>query len=194
MTVTPDTSSPATGSRRRPTPSLLLGPYYPVDAPGDGGEDLWHTDALHAGVRRLTLSGRVEAMDGTPVVDARVELWHADQEGRYRHPSAGSAAAPDPAFIGYGSTRTDAHGDFVFRSLVPGAYIEGATRRAPHLHLQVTGRWDRLVTQGFLPGGGQPIEDRWFAAIERRDLLIPEIVQDDPDHLALRWTLVVRNG
>lgn len=187
-------ASPTAGTARRTTPGLLLGPFYPLDPPCDGGPRLWLADAVPPGARRLALRGRVESLAGDPVVGARVELWHADPWGRYRHPSAPGAEHVDPAFAGYGVATTDADGRFAFDSLEPGGYLEGTTRRAPHLHVQVTGRFDRLVTQVAVTGASREPEDRWFAAASRPWQLRPAVVRDDPDLLLLEWTAVVRRG
>ncbi|MEO6746742.1 MAG: hypothetical protein ABIS28_15640 [Caldimonas sp.] len=171
----------------RRTPGLLLGPYYPLDRPADAGSTLWSGPAP-IGARCLHLEGCVRSGDGTPLPEARIEMWQADPAGRYRHPSARDPTAVLDGFAGYGATRSGADGRFVFRSLVPGAYREGATLRAPHLHLQITGRHDRLVTQLFLRGDVRNGADRWFSAIVHADRLLPDVVQDDADLLALRWT------
>ncbi|MEO7708427.1 MAG: hypothetical protein ABIS28_07845 [Caldimonas sp.] len=179
-------SIPPTALSRR-TPGLLLGPYYPLEPPVDAGTDLW-TGAVPIHARRLQLECHVRSGAGTPLPDARIEMWHADPGGRYRHPSARDTAAVLDGFTGYGAAHGDADGRCVFRSLVPGAYLEGTTLRAPHLHLQITGRHDRLVTQLFLPGDARNGEDRWYCAVVRPDRLLPEVVQDDVELLSLRWT------
>lgn len=186
---------PAPLARERlPTPSMVLGPYYPLQPAGPIGTELWHGAARPADVRRLELVGRVDTLAGVPVTGARVELWHADPTGRYRHPSAPDGDRLDPSFRGYGAAVTDAEGRFAFSSVVPGRYVEAGTRRAPHLHLQITGRADRLVTQLFVPGSVGLREDRILAAASRPDALIPDVVHDDDDLLSLHWTAVVRIG
>ena len=63
-----DDPSCAAGARRplRRTPSLLLGPYYPL-ANAAAGQKLWSGSALPAGARRLRLDGRVVDLLGQPV-------------------------------------------------------------------------------------------------------------------------------
>ena len=171
----------------RRTPSLLLGPYYPLAASEDAGTELFRGTAP-SGTRRLRLEGRVQRLDGTPLPDVRIELWHADPAGRYPHPSAWEAEAVLAGFTGYGTTRSDAAGRFAFTSLVPGGYREGTTFRAPHLHLQLSGRADRLVTQLFLPGDARNDADRWYRAVVHPERLLPTVVRDDAESLDLHWT------
>lgn len=186
---------------RRRTPGLLLGPYYPLATAGSGTQ-LWQGDTVPAGARRLRLDGCVVDRQGRPLAGVEVELWQADPAGRYRHPSAPETDQVPPGFAGHGRTRTDAAGAFRFDSLVPGAYADAIRERAPHLHLQLTGRVDRLVTQLFLPGDAGNQADHWFRSLRRPDLLTAEIVPaatpavDGPlaDTLHLRWTAVLGNG
>ena len=71
--------------------------------------------------RRITLIGSVTDGDGNPVTDAAVELWQAD-------PPA------DERFPGFGRSRTDDAGGFLFRTLKPGPVPgRGNAQQAPHL-------------------------------------------------------------
>lgn len=186
-------NEPLTGHR---TPGLLLGPFYPVATARSGASaDLWDDDApLPAGARRLRLKGQVIDVRARPVAAALVEIWHADHEGRYRHPSAPDHEHVPSGFAGYGCTRCDAEGQFVFRSLAPGGYLAGDVHRAPHVHVQVTGESDRLVTQVFLPSHPVNGQDRWYRAVARPELLTAHVVHDDADVLELAWTIVLARG
>lgn len=184
----------STPTRHRPTPGLILGPFYPVQQAVDADHRLWRGDALPAGARRLRLEGRVLTVDGDAVTGARVELWHADHLGRYPHPSAADHASVDPRFTAYGCTGTDAVGGFAFDSLVPGAYAGPDVRRARHLHLQVTGRLDRLVTQLFLPDDPGREADHWYRAAARPEMLVATRLASDADHLHLQWTALLNRG
>lgn len=185
-------------AERRATPGVILGPFYPV-APAAAGDALWRPAAAPAEatatarVQPLEVHGRVLTTDGVPVAGALVEAWQADERGRYRHPSAGPAPA-DPGFIGYGAVHTDAAGAFRFDTLRPGHYGDGALRRAPHIHFQVTGRCDRLVTQMFFPDEPSNADDRLFAASRHPEALLASVVRNSPARMVLRWEIVLRTG
>ena len=176
------------------TPALLLGPFYPVQQPVDASSELWRGAAVPLGTRRLQLSGRVVDTAGRALPAARVELWHADPAGRYPHPAAPSPDEVVVRFVGYGSVLADADGRFGFGSVVPGAYATAEARRAPHLHLQITTRAQRLVTQLFLPRHPANADDRWFNAARQPELLTAEALVDDPSTLHLTWTAVLMLG
>jgi protocatechuate 3,4-dioxygenase, beta subunit len=173
------------------TPGLLLGPYYPLQVPMGADADLWRGDTLPVGARHLRFEGQVLTHEAAPVPNAHVELWQADQCGRYRHASAPEHTRVATDFVGYGSTCCDAQGRFVFRSLVPGTYADGDVMRAPHLHVQITGRFDRLVTQIFLPGDERNRWDRWYRAVANPERLLPQVVRDDASGLHLHWTVFI---
>ena len=96
------------------TPSQTVGPYFTL-----GLED---SNELLAGGLRLT--GRVLDGAGEPVPDAMVELWQADEDGRYR-----------PGF-GWGRSGCDEDGRYWFTTSKPGP-VEG---QAPHVTLMVFAR------------------------------------------------------
>ena len=156
--------------------------------------DLWRGDTLPVRSRHLRLEGQVLTHDELPVPHACIELWHADPAGRYRHASAPGHTQVAAGFAGYGVTHGDAQGRFVFRSLVPGPYSDGVVVRAPHLHAQVTGRFDRLVTQIFLPGDERNHSDRWYRAVTHPERLVPQVIRDDAEGLHLQWTVFIARG
>ncbi len=180
---------------RQPTPGLILGPFYPLDPPEHAGADIWLPE--QAGFDRrlpVELAGRVLDRFGDAVGNARVEIWHADEDGRYAHPSAPPPAPLDAGFRGYASLRTGDDGCYRFRTFKPGAYGDGGRRRAPHIHFQVTGRYDRQVTQMFFPGEALNAEDHWFRCTRRAHELLPRIVGAGTDRLHLAWDIVLYTG
>jgi Tripartite tricarboxylate transporter family receptor/Dioxygenase len=160
----------------RCTPSLILGPFYPPHPPVHAGSTLWAPAPGHS--RRLQLveiGGRVINAAGMAVCDALVEIWQADECGRYGHPGAPQPAPADPTFARYGALRTDACGLYRFHTLKPGAYGDGAKRRAPHVHFQVTGLQDRLVTQMFFPDEPLNAGDHWYRSVKRPQDLVARV-------------------
>ena len=177
------------------TPNLILGPFYPVNPPADAGADLFSGFSERApGRQPMTLGGQVLNRAGQAVPNALVEIWQADESGRYAHTSAPPPAPADARFTGYGALRTDANGSYQFRTIRPAAYLENGQQRAPHIHFQVTGQHDRLITQMFFPDEPLHVSDHWFRAVTRPLQLLAKRVPNDKEPLHLQWDIILRTG
>ncbi len=192
-------------NRYHVTAAEIMGPYYPLMRPMDEDADLTRIagQAGRALGRVFDLHGRIIDTAGTPVVGAKVEMWQANSHGRYAHRSDPNIAAPlDPAFQGFGRQDSDRHGLFRFRTIVPGPYpvIDGQDRwiRAPHVHFDIRGRHDRLVTQIYFSGQPLNASDRLHHALspEERDTvtltLQPSDIAGEPEQGL--WTVVLASG
>ncbi|HXF45772.1 MAG TPA: intradiol ring-cleavage dioxygenase [Burkholderiaceae bacterium] len=155
-----------------PTPTQTLGPFYPrspAQRPLQIDADLLTV----AGGRVLTkgtplyLTGRVLSRTGEPLAQALVEIWQCDANAVYHHPDGGAEDERDPAFQGYGQTRTGADGTFHFRTIEPVPY----PGRTPHIHVRVqAARHGTLATQLYLPnhpGNERDFLYRRMSAAER---------------------------
>ena len=126
------------------TPADAEGPFYPVEIPEDGDNDLLRVIGRDkpAPGRLAYLHGRVMDRAGARIDGARVEIWQCDHGGVYHHP--GDPGTPDQDFQGWGAMVTDRQGGYHFRTMRPVPY----TGRTPHIHFRVTaGGFDRLTTQ-----------------------------------------------
>lgn len=139
------------------TLSEITGPVY-----GDG--DIAETDndltRQHTGEplgERVIVRGRVLDDSGRPVPHSLIEIWQANAAGRYRHKKDDHSAPLDPNFTGAGRTLTDAHGDYQFVTIKPGAYPwenHANAWRPAHIHFSLFGPAfaTRLITQMYFPG------------------------------------------
>jgi protocatechuate 3,4-dioxygenase alpha subunit len=90
---------------------------------------------------RIRIEGRVLDGDGAGVPDAVLEVWQANQHGRYNHPSDDRDLPLDPGFTGYGRIATQSDGQFCFTTIKPGAVPFDRRRlQAPHIAVAVLGR------------------------------------------------------
>ena len=106
---------------------------------------------------RIIVSGRVLDEDGRPAAHTLIEVWQANAAGRYRHNVDQHNAPLDPNFEGSGHSLTDAHGNFRFITIRPGAYPwrnHYNAWRPAHIHFSVFGPAfaTRLITQMYFPG------------------------------------------
>jgi protocatechuate 3,4-dioxygenase, alpha subunit len=83
-----------------------------------------------------------------------LEIWQADEEGRFPHPDDPRHAECDPGFTGFARSATDADGRYRFVTIVPGRVpsADGALQ-APHAVVSVFARGllDRVVTRVYFP-------------------------------------------
>lgn len=159
------------------TPANILGPYYLPGVPWRADGKLY-VKPLGEGAELLTVSGRVtEAQDGSPVADAELDVWQADEHGVYDF---------SDAYHLRGKVKTDAEGRYRFETIVPAPYEipkEGPTGelmrllgrhhfRPAHIHMIVrVGGEERLVTQVF-PAGGAYLDSDVAEAV-KESLVVP---------------------
>ena len=126
------------------TPSQTVGPYFAYGlTPEQYGYE--YLDSLADGkVRdddtegmRIRVEGRVFDGNGDIVNDAMIEIWQADAQGRYAHPS--DARSSNSSFKGFGrlGTGTDPQNRYIFDTVKPGPIGDGS---APHINVIVFAR------------------------------------------------------
>jgi len=184
------------------TPGEILGPFYPVIKRVDQAADLTVIPGKpgRAAGQIIHVMGRILNVDGRPVRGARVELWQANTYGRYTHPSDTNPAPLDPSFEGFAVQSTDAEGRYRFKTIKPGAYPATADwMRPPHLHFEVTGKINRLVTQMYFPG--EPLNDKDILLRQvraNRDgtiaKVLPPTADVEPDSRIVVWDIVLDKG
>ena len=160
------------------TPEQILGPFYPLK-PLDQNADLTRVTGRpgRAEGQVLTVMGRVLNLKGEPVRNAKVELWQANAHGRYAHPSDTNPAPLDPNFEGSAALTADSDGRYRFMTIKPAAYPAGPNLIRPaHIHFQVSGRQDRLVTQMYFDGDPYNATDPFLNSVGRKDLLTTKLV------------------
>jgi protocatechuate 3,4-dioxygenase, alpha subunit len=133
------------------TPSQTVGPYFSLE--------LLRRPANELVPEGITVTGRVLDGAGEPVPDAMVEVWQADEEGRYR---------PD---FGWGRSGCDDDGRYSFVTSKPGP----VENQAPHLTLMVFARGllKPVLTRMYFPDEEQAnAEDRVLAGVDDASTLV----------------------
>jgi len=167
------------------TPRAIEGPLYIAGAPLSKYET--RVDEGEGRGEVMVMEGRVLDVNGKPVPHAIVDVWHANELGRYSH--------FDPDQAEYALRRrieTDAAGRYRFRSFLPPGYaippasptselFEALGRhgnRPAHIHFLVAAPGQRtLTTQVNVPGDSFIDDDFAFAT---RDGLILELQPNTP--------------
>jgi protocatechuate 3,4-dioxygenase alpha subunit len=135
-----------------PTPSQTVGPFFHDALLGEDRSEL--VPPHHP--RAVRIEGTVYDGAGDPVPDAMVEIWQANEAGRYTDPIDDRENPPhDPeTFSGFGRSGTDADGRFSYLTVKPGPVTghEGIPQ-APHIMVSVFARGllKRLVTRIYFP-------------------------------------------
>lgn len=153
------------------TDSTVLGPFHMVESPVRTlGDDI----SPESEGPRCVVSGRIVSIDGTPIPNAKIDVWQANALGFY------DVQQPGIQSIGNGRAllRSDPTGLFHFRSVVPMYYpiptdgpvgeLLRATHRHPyrpaHIHFLVTAPGYReLTTHIFIEGSDYIASDAVFA-------------------------------
>ena len=177
-----------------------LGPFYPMLRPADHDADLTRVKGRKgiAAGHPIQVIGRIVDLHGNPIRNAEVELWQCNAAGRYDHPGdRGNPAALDPNFQGFARLATNRDGEFRFRSVKPKDYDTPIGRRTPHIHFDIRGHSERLVTQMYFPG--EPLNDSDFLlknAAPKQSVIAESIdrLSADPQALAFRWNVVLAQG
>ena len=190
----------ATDVERRETADLITGPFYPQLKPRDADTDLTlirgHRERAAGQV--VQLSGRIMNKRGEPVRNARIEVWQANTNGRYTHPSDPNTKAPlDPNFEGYAQLRTDSNGRYAITTIKPGPYPTArGDMRAPHIHFEIHGSADRKVTQLFFPDEPLNAHDRHLNSVRRPETIIANASasSNGGSVLIAAWDIVLTTG
>lgn len=153
------------------TPSTLPGPFYRGDAPQlPLGANLCRNGAGNP----LLVQGQVVGPDKDPLAGAEIEVWHANDTGRYENQD------PDnqPEHNLRGRFIADAAGRFQFSTIRPGGYslpddgpvgrlarrLGLSLDRPAHIHFAVSARGHRRLVTAIFDGADPAIaRDALFA-------------------------------
>lgn len=164
------------------TPSQTAGPFYPGESKFQVEGDL--TRVPGATVRAkgdvVYIKGRVLDEQCLPIKNANVEIWQACETGKYNNPNDPNPAALDPNFRYWGEVFTDDLGEYMFKTIRPGAYPADVDwMRPPHIHFKISALGYRdLVTQMYFKGDPLNEQDLILqqTPARERDQLIVEFI------------------
>ncbi len=143
------------------TPAQTEGPFYPIVDQDDKDADLTRVQGREnvADGEVISVQGRVVDEAGRPIANAVVDVWQANAAGRYAHEADTTTAPLDPNFQGWAIIKTDAEGNYRFKTIKPGAYPASAGwMRPPHIHFKVSRRgYHEITTQMYFES--EPLND-----------------------------------
>lgn len=176
----------------------IEGPYYVPNAPEQHSPAQISMRPDEDGTH-LLFQGQVRSTDGSPLSNAKIELWHADEEGFY------SQFAPGiPEWNLRGTFIADAEGNFQINTMQPAPYqipTDGACGqliaaagwhawRPAHLHLKVSAPDHELLTaQLYFPGDEHNDDD--IATAVKPELLLDIQPADSGDGAQCTYDFVL---
>jgi catechol 1,2-dioxygenase len=171
---------------REGSKGTIEGPYFVLGAPRLHAEATLPMREGEAGTP-LLFQGQVTSVDGTPLTDAEVEIWHADADGYY------SQFAPGlPEWNLRGTVTADEQGHFKIHTVEPAPYqipTDGSCGkliaaadwhawRPAHLHLKVSAPGHQLLITQLYFKGGDHVADDIASAVKPELILDPTPVAD----------------
>ena len=144
-----------------PTTTDILGPYYRANAP-------FRSDLTVPGDPGaiLKFKGRVLNEDCNPIDNAIVDVWQANDGAIYDQTSAN--------YNYRGRFQTSATGEYEFRSIKPGWYLNGSQFRPAHIHFRVTRQgFTELITQLYFQGDPYIANDPWASDPDAQMRIVP---------------------
>lgn len=149
------------------TTNDILGPFYRPNSPQR--TDLTYENLPGA---KISVQGKVLGPDcKTPLQNARVEIWHCDTLGEYDNDT--------DAFLHRGQQLTDARGEYAFKTIFPGKYLNGRLYRPAHIHFRVSADGHKeLISQIYFKGDPHILEDPWASQSRAKDRILPILPTD----------------
>jgi protocatechuate 3,4-dioxygenase beta subunit len=184
---------------RHRTPDQILGPFFPVRRKHVEQYDLTAIQGLD-GIAQgeiIEVTGRILNCAGDAVAGASLTIWQANTFGRYMHPGDANPSPLDPNFTGSIDIQSGADGTYRIKTVKPGAYPVGpGWMRPPHIHFEIHGRFERLVTQMYFPDEPLNASDRLLNSALRPELLVATCtLRPDPAfHRVLNFDIVLTRG
>ena len=163
------------------TPPQTMGPFYPGETKFDQDVDLTRVPGKSGRAQGQVVYIKGVVLDHLcrPISGANVEIWQACASGRYNNSKDPNPAPLDPNFKYWAETFTNDKGEYVFKTVIPGAYPAARDwDRPPHVHFKVTKLGYReLVTQMYFKG----------EALNDRDLILQDLPPVERDSVIVEF-------
>jgi catechol 1,2-dioxygenase len=160
------------------TTNDILGPFYRPDAP-------LRSDLTYEGLpgTRIVLKGKVFKSDCiTTLKDAMVEIWHCNADGEYDNAS--------DEFRQRARLLTNDNGEYTFRTILPGKYLNGELYRPSHIHYRVTEKDSKeLISQIYFKGDPHITKDPWASQDKARHRILEIAPVDIKGNLTINFDI-----
>lgn len=156
------------------TTNDILGPFYRANAPHRSDLTFVGLEGAHVEVK-----GRILAEDCiTPVENALVEIWHCNTKGEYDNDTS--------EYLHRGVQTTTKTGEYSFKTILPGKYLNGKLFRPAHIHFRITSSLTKeLVSQLYFMGDPHITKDPWASQEKAVDRIRPVVLEDTKGNLVV---------
>ena len=163
------------------TTNDILGPFYRPNAPIRS--DL--TDSKLAGTR-ITVKGKVYKSDCiTPVKGAMVEIWQCNAEGEYDNETEDYKLRA--------RWKTNENGEYSFKTILPGKYLNGKLYRPSHIHYRVTEKSSKeLISQIYFKGDPHITKDPWASDVAAKERVLQITPEDTNGNLVVKFDIYLK--
>ena len=163
------------------TTNDILGPFYRPKAPIR--QDLTFKGQIGSIVE---IKGSVFKQDcKTPLKNALIEIWHCDTKGKYDNNSA--------HFHQRARWYTNEKGEYKFKTILPGKYLNGNEFRPSHIHFRVTEKEsDELISQIYFNGDPHINKDPWASQKKAESRILPITLENTTGDLAVNFDIYLR--
>ena len=129
----------------------------------------------------------------------KLQIWQANTFGRYVHPNDNHTAPLDPCFEGFAEVGTDEDGRYDLRTIKPGAYpTPRGNIRPSHIHFEVFGKRERLITQLYFAGDPHHDSDTWLQSSTSPDTIVMPVREAtagmSPEEKLVVFDIVLMHG
>ncbi len=164
------------------TTNDILGPFYRPDAPT-------RSDLTFEGLKgnRIMVKGKVFGSDCvTPLENALVEIWHCNTAGQYDNETK--------AFKHRAKWSTNKMGEYSFKTILPGKYLNGKLYRPSHIHFRISHPKSKaLISQIYFKGDPHITEDPWASAKKAEHRVLPIIAEGVHGDLAVNFNIYLQD-
>lgn len=163
------------------TTNDILGPFYREGSP-------LRSDLTFEGLEgaRISVKGRILGPDfKTPLENATVEIWHCDTKGEYDNET--------DQFRLRGQWKTDKSGEYAFRTIFPGKYLNGKLYRPSHIHFRVSAPGHaELISQIYFKGDPHLQKDPWASQEKAKQRILEILPEDIAGTFAIHFDVFLR--
>jgi protocatechuate 3,4-dioxygenase beta subunit len=158
------------------TTNDILGPFYKPNAPLR--QDLTF-NGLEGSI--ITLKGIVYKSDCiTPLKNALVEIWQANANGEYDNESNN--------FYQRARWFTNENGEYEFKTILPGKYLNGNQYRPAHIHFRISEKESKeLISQIYFKGDPHITNDPWASKPKAELRILPIVLEDTKGNLTVNF-------